>query len=128
MAYTLEQLSADIGNALKKRIPGMAGKQAVCGLVSKVLMDKDFVEKHLTADQCRPRKVLYEDPELGFCICGFMSMRSAAHGGPHDRPRLELGDLRPGDRRHGDDGLAHRQEGRRRRTPGDAWSSRRKST
>ena len=82
MAYTLEQLSADIRNALKAD-PGDAGKQAVCGLVSKVLLDKDFVAKHLTADQCRPRKVLYEDPELGFCVCGHV-YETAAHGKPHD--------------------------------------------
>ena len=82
MAYTLEQLSADIRKALKAD-PGIAGKQAVCGLVSKVLLDKDFVARHLTADQCRPRKVLYEDAELGFCVCGHV-YESAAHGGPHD--------------------------------------------
>jgi hypothetical protein len=82
MAYTLEQLSADIRGALKAN-PGDAGKQAVCGLVSKVLLDKEFVAKHLNADQCKPRKVLYEDPELGFCVCGHV-YETAAHGNPHD--------------------------------------------
>ena len=82
MAYTLEQLSDDIRKALKTD-SGVTGKQAICGLVSKVLLDKDFVAKHLTADQCRPRKVLFEDPELGFCVCGHV-YESAAHGGPHD--------------------------------------------
>src|SRR4029077_1421707 len=56
MAYTLEQLSADIRHALKADA-GPAGKRAVCALVSKVLLDKEFVAQHLTADQCRPRKV-----------------------------------------------------------------------
>lgn len=69
MAYTLEQLGANIRSALKAD-PGPAGKQTVCALVSKVSLDKEFIAQHLTADQCRPRKVLYEDPELGFCICG----------------------------------------------------------
>src|SRR5258708_20939015 len=82
MTYTLEQLSADIGKALKAD-RGIAGKQAVCGLVAKVLLDKDFVASDLTADQCRPRKVLFEDPELGFCVCGHV-YETAAHGGPHD--------------------------------------------
>ena len=82
MTYTLEQLSADIGKALKAD-SGTAGKQAVCKLVSKVLLDDKFVATHLTAEQCRPRKVLYEDPELGFCICGHV-YETAAHGGPHD--------------------------------------------
>jgi hypothetical protein len=82
MSYTLEQLSADIRKELKANA-GPAGKQAVCRLVSKVLLDKEFVAKHLTADQCKPRKVLYEDPELGFCICGHV-YEGAAAGAPHD--------------------------------------------
>ena len=42
MATTLEQLSADIRAALKAD-PGPAGKQAICGIVSKVLRDQDFI-------------------------------------------------------------------------------------
>ena len=82
MTYTLEQLSGDIRAALKAD-SGTAGKQAVCKLVSKVLLDKEFVAKHLTEEQCKPRKVLYEDPELGFCICGHVYPKPA-HGEPHD--------------------------------------------
>ena len=82
MTHVLEQLAADIRAALKADA-GVGGKQAVCKLVSKVLLDKEFVEKHLTADQCKPRKVLYEDPELGFCICGHV-YEKPAHGEPHD--------------------------------------------
>ena len=82
MTYTLEQLSADIREALRVD-SGTAGKEAVCGLVSKVLLDQEFIAKHLTADQCRPRKVLFEDPELGFCVCGHV-YENAAHGAPHD--------------------------------------------
>lgn len=82
MTYTLEQLGSDIRGALKAD-SGIGGKQAVCKLVSKALVDQDFVAKHLTADQCKPRKVLYEDPELGFCICGHV-YEKPAHGEPHD--------------------------------------------
>jgi hypothetical protein len=82
MAYTLEQLSGDIKGALKADA-GPAGKQAICALVSKALLDKEFVAQHLTAEECRPRKVLYEDPELGFCVCGHVYM-TAATGEPHD--------------------------------------------
>ena len=82
MSYTLEQLSTDIRNALKADA-GPAGKQAVCRLVSKVLVDQEFIAKHLTPEQCRPRKVLYEDPELGFCVCGHV-YEGAAAGAPHD--------------------------------------------
>ena len=82
MTYTLEQLSDDIRAALKAD-SGAGGKEAVCKLVSKVLLDKEFVDKHLTQEQCKPRKVLYEDPELGFCICGHVYPKPA-HGEPHD--------------------------------------------
>ena len=82
MAYTLEQLSGDIRTALKAD-PGVGGKQAVVKLVAKVLLDKDFVDKHLRAEDCKPRKVLYEDPELGFCVCGHV-YEKPAHGAPHD--------------------------------------------
>src|SRR5579864_1736650 len=82
MSYTLEQLSADIRKALKAD-SGIAGKREVCTLVSRVLLDQEFIAKHLTAEQCRPRRVLYEDPELGFCVCGHVHEK-AAHGAPHD--------------------------------------------
>jgi len=82
MTYTLEQLSGDIKAALKAD-PGKGGKQAVCKLVSKVLLDQEFIAKHLNPADCKPRKVLYEDPELGFCICGHV-YEKPAHGSPHD--------------------------------------------
>jgi hypothetical protein len=82
MTYTLEQLAGDIKAALKADA-GKGGKQAVCKLVSKVLLDQEFIAKHLNAADCKPRKVLYEDPELGFCICGHV-YEKPAHGSPHD--------------------------------------------
>jgi hypothetical protein len=51
-------LNADIREALKAD-SGIAGERAVCKLVSKVLLDREFIAKHLTSEQCRPRKVLY---------------------------------------------------------------------
>ena len=69
MAYSLEELRTDIRVALQAD-PGVAGQRKVCDYVSKALIDADFVAQHLTSNQCQPRKVLYEDPELGFCICG----------------------------------------------------------
>lgn len=82
MSHTLDQLGADIRAALKADA-GPSGKQAVCTIVTKVLRDEDFIAKHLTAEQCKPRKVLYEDPEMGFCICGHV-YEKPAHGQPHD--------------------------------------------
>ena len=82
MPYTLEALASDIKATLKKD-SSRAGKEAVCKLVSKALLDQDFIAKHLTAEQCKPRKVLYEDPDLGFCICGHV-YEGQANGAPHD--------------------------------------------
>jgi len=66
-----------------KKSAGAQGKQEVCALVSKALLDKDFVARYVTEAECKPRKVLYEDPELGFCICGHVYTRPM-NGGPHD--------------------------------------------
>jgi hypothetical protein len=82
MAYSLEQFSSDIRQTLKSD-PGAGGKKKVCELVSRALKDQDFITRHLTPDQCKPRKVLYEDPELGFCICGHVYEKEHT-GTPHD--------------------------------------------
>ena len=82
MAYTLEQLASDIKATLKAD-SSAAGKEKICGLVSKACRDSEFVARHLTAESCKPRKVLYEDPELGFCICGHVH-EDKAEGKPHD--------------------------------------------
>jgi predicted metal-dependent enzyme (double-stranded beta helix superfamily) len=82
MSYTLEQLASEIKATLKAD-PGAAGKEKICNLVSKACLDSDFVAKHLTSEACKPRKVLYEDPELKFCICGHVYSDKAV-GSPHD--------------------------------------------
>ena len=112
MAYTLEQLAADIRRELKAD-PGTAGKQAVCKLVSRVLVDDEFVARHLTAEQCKPRKVLYEDPELGFCICGHV-YEKPAHGAPHDHgPSWAIYGLAEGDTEMTDWRIVRKGEGDR---------------
>jgi hypothetical protein len=84
MTYTLTQLAADIRETLKAD-PGTAGKQKVCGFVSRALADKEFIAAHLKdrVKGAHPREVLYEDPELGFCICGHV-YDGPANGSPHD--------------------------------------------
>ena len=84
MTYALTQLAADIRETLKAE-SGPAAKEKICGYVSKVLTDKAFVTSHLKtrAAGAHPREVLYEDPELGFCICGHVH-DGPAHGSPHD--------------------------------------------
>lgn len=82
MSYTLEQMAAEIKATLKAD-PGPAGREKICAMVSKACNDPEFIATHLTAEQCKPRKVLYEDAELGFCICGHV-YGDKAEGKPHD--------------------------------------------
>ncbi len=84
MAYTLEQLASDIHDALKAD-PGSPGKQTICQHVSKALKDDDFVTRHMPdrAPDADPREILFEDPDLGFCICAHV-YSDAALGEPHD--------------------------------------------
>ena len=83
-AVTLQQLATDIRSALKAD-PSPAGKRQVCNLVERALEDREFVARHLEDRSvgADPREVLYEDPELGFCICGHVYMDKAL-GKPHD--------------------------------------------
>jgi len=84
MGYTLKEFAADIRHELTSD-PGPSGKEAVCRLVSRALTDRDFVATHL-GDRpigTDPREILYEDPQLGFCICGHV-YDSEAIGSPHD--------------------------------------------
>ncbi len=81
MPYTLEQLSHSFHEMLKAE-PGPAGRQKVCAMLSQALTDKAFVAKHLT-DSTSERHLLYEDPELGFCIFAHY-YKGAKSSPPHD--------------------------------------------
>jgi len=81
MGYSLEQFSAECHRILKHD-PGVEGRKKVCGLVQQVLKDDAFVRTHL-GDDVPDRKVLYEDPELGFCILGHV-YHGAKDSNPHD--------------------------------------------
>jgi len=81
MAYTLEQFAAECHRMLKAD-PGPAGRQQICALLQAVLKDDDFVTTHL-GDHVPERKILYEDPELGFCILAHV-YTGAREAAPHD--------------------------------------------
>jgi len=83
MAYTLGQFSADIRSTLEAN-PGVDGQQRILEHLTKALLDDEFVKTHLTAEACRPRKILYEDPDLGFCICGHVYKDGMGKANPHD--------------------------------------------
>jgi hypothetical protein len=81
MGYTLEQFSAECHRILTGD-PGPEGRKQVCTLVEQVLKDEAFVTAHL-GDDVPERKILYEDPELGFCILGHVN-HGARESKPHD--------------------------------------------
>jgi hypothetical protein len=84
MTYTLEQFAADIRAALKADASS-AAKLKVCGYVARSLNDPVFMATYLKdrPPDANPREILYEDPELGFCICGHV-YDGPAIGSPHD--------------------------------------------
>lgn len=84
MTETLEQLARDIRETLTAD-PGASGKQKICQRLTKALLDEKFITEQLPARAPggNPREVLYEDPDLGFCICGHV-YDSPAKGSPHD--------------------------------------------
>src|ERR1700733_7251605 len=81
MGYTLEQFAAKCHDALKTN-PGAAGRQQVCSLVQEALQDPGFVATNIP-DGTPERKVLYEDPELGFTILAH-AYEGAKSSKPHD--------------------------------------------
>src|SRR5919198_6319053 len=81
MGHTLEQFSAACHDILKAD-PGPSGRQKVCALLQEVLKDDDFVATQL-GDDVPERKILYEDPELGFCILAHVN-HGAKNSPPHD--------------------------------------------
>lgn len=81
MAHTLASFSAECHRLLKAE-PGPVGREKVCDLLRDVLKDEAFVTTHLT-DDGPERKIIYEDPELSFCILAHVN-RGAKESPPHD--------------------------------------------
>jgi predicted metal-dependent enzyme (double-stranded beta helix superfamily) len=81
MGYTLEQFASACHDTLTAN-PGPDGRQKVCALVQDVLQDETFIAAHLGEDTPE-RKLLYEDPQLGFCILAH-SYQGAKVSNPHD--------------------------------------------
>jgi hypothetical protein len=81
MTRTLEELAAACHRILAAD-GGPDGRQQVCALVRDVLEDEAFVAAHLP-DGAPERKILYEDPQLGFCILAHV-YEGARESAPHD--------------------------------------------
>ena len=78
---TLEQLGTACRQALESE-PGPKGREEVRALIEGVLTDEGFVALHLR-DDGPERKIIYEDPKLGFCILAHV-YTGARESQPHD--------------------------------------------
>jgi hypothetical protein len=81
MDYTLQDFAAECRRILKAD-SGPQGRQKVRELVEDALKDETFIAAHL-GDDVFERKVIYEDPELGFCILAHV-YQGAKESNPHD--------------------------------------------
>ena len=84
MPCSLSELADDV-RSLLNAAPVSDCSNEICGVLSKALTDEKFTSLHLPEREAgeNPREILYEDPELGFCICGHVYSGEAI-GQPHD--------------------------------------------
>ena len=81
MPHTLAALAASV-RAILLRENNPAGRARVAALLADALQDRAFVESLFDADSPE-RKVVYQDPQLGFCILAHR-YTGAKSGPPHD--------------------------------------------
>ena len=81
---TMENLAERLRTAMTAR-PVPEGADDLCAILSEALNDTQFTAALLPdrADGEPVREILYEDPDLGFCICGHVN-GGASIGSPHD--------------------------------------------
>lgn len=79
--HTLVSFAAQVRDILSNENTP-AGREKAAALLREALKDRAFVESLF--DETSPeRKVVYEDPQLGFCILAHR-YTGAKSGGPHD--------------------------------------------
>ena len=81
VGHTLETFAAQCHDFIKAE-PGPAGRKKVCGLLSEVLSDEQFVAKYVDSNKAE-RNMLYEDPEFGFVILAH-NYEGPKESAPHD--------------------------------------------
>ena len=81
MPLTLSTFAANASTILQQQ-NNPAGREQVASLLRDALQDRAFVES-LFDDASPERKVVYEDPRLGFCILAHR-YTDARRSGPHD--------------------------------------------
>jgi hypothetical protein len=81
MSLSLQQFAAECHRILAAD-PGVQGRKQVCALVEEACKDKEFIAANF-GEGVGQRDVLYEDPELGFCVCAHV-YHDAREAQPHD--------------------------------------------
>lgn len=82
MSTDLAGFAAECRSLLQAE-PGPGGRRKVCALLTQALKEREFVEQ-VVNDATPERKVMYEDPELGFCILGHRFEGEKKDVPPHD--------------------------------------------
>jgi predicted metal-dependent enzyme (double-stranded beta helix superfamily) len=80
---TRDQFARECHDILKAD-PGPGGRRKICARLEELLRDRQFVDANVH-DRTAERHVLYEDPELGFCILAHN------YAGPKDSPPHDHG-------------------------------------
>jgi hypothetical protein len=81
MKYTLDSFAAGIREILQQD-NNPAGRARTAALLSQALKDREFVESLFDANSPE-RRIVYQDPQLGFCILAHR-YTDAKDGPPHD--------------------------------------------
>jgi predicted metal-dependent enzyme (double-stranded beta helix superfamily) len=84
MPTSLPFLADEIRSLLTNK-PVSECADEISSVLKKALTDDDFISEHLPNREAgaSPREILYEDLDLGFCICGHVYAGEAI-GQPHD--------------------------------------------
>ncbi|MES2561567.1 MAG: hypothetical protein V4637_02470 [Pseudomonadota bacterium] len=82
MAQTLQTFSAQCRDILKAE-NNPVGRAKVAKLLQEALKDENFIASQFKSDSAPERNVLYEDPDLGFCILAH-NYNGPKESAPHD--------------------------------------------
>jgi hypothetical protein len=82
MAYTLDAFCHDCAAHLRAD-PGAGGKEQVRKDLERLLADEAFVAEHCGPDAELGVRMLYQDPDLGFCVLAHIN-RESRNSPPHD--------------------------------------------
>jgi hypothetical protein len=81
MDTTLLRFARECQTILRSE-PGPSGRRQICMRLEQLLRDPEFVAANVN-DETPERQVLYEDPDLGFCLLAH-NYKTAKDSKPHD--------------------------------------------